>query len=487
MNNKLMPTRQIGFALALIFVSVLRAAATAENWPQFRGPNCSGVARDARPPLKIGPSNGVLWRIDVPWSPSSPCLWDDRVFVTTYADKQLETLCYARRDGQLLWARSVRPNRLESFHPTDGSPAASSPATDGRRVVSYFGSFGLVCYDLDGAELWRHSLPVAVSAGNYGSGTSPIIHGNKILLNRDQDGNSSLLALDVTTGKTLWETARPDAVGSFGTPIVWNNKGIDEVVLAGTLRLKGYELKNGKERWLVDGLTGFACTTPVTGEGMLFFAGWSPGGADSPWPAWEGFLQQNDKNHDGEITFDEFNAGMRDFARGLDRDHDGKITKKDWDIIQAGAAKAHNQLVAIRPGGHGDITQTHVAWKATRGLPYVPSPLLYQGRIYMVRDGGMLSCLDARTGQAFYTQERVDAAGSYYASPIAADGRVYVCSLPGKLTIVKAGSEKPEDKLEILHQADFGERIFATPAVSGPNLYLRTQTKLYAFGPSKTM
>jgi outer membrane protein assembly factor BamB len=161
----------------------------------------------------------------------------------------------------------------------------------------------------------------------------------------------------------------------------------------------------------------------------------------------------------------------------MDRDHDGKVTKADWDIVLAGSAKAENLLVAIKPGGRGNITQTHVAWKATRGLPYVASPLFYQDRVYLSRDGGMMSSFEAASGNPFYLQERLEATDKYYASPVAADGRIYLASLAGKLTVVKAGGDKPE----ILHQADFGERIFATPALAGPNLYLRTQTKLYAF------
>ena len=184
------------------------------------------------------------------------------------------------------------------------------------------------------------------------------------------------------------------------------------------------------------------------------------------------------ENRDGEVTFDEFDPGMRDFMRGMDRDHDGKITKTDWDIIKAGAARAENLLVAVKPGGRGDITKTHVAWKATRGLPYVPSPLFYEGRVYLIKDGGMMSSFDARTGKIFYSQERLPAADKYYASPVAADGRIYLASLAGRVTVVKAGGEQPE----VLHQADFGERIFATPALVGGKVYLRTQTKIYAFG-----
>jgi outer membrane protein assembly factor BamB len=208
----------------------------------------------------------------------------------------------------------------------------------------------------------------------------------------------------------------------------------------------------------------------------VFFAGWAPGKADSPWPSWETFLEQHHQSK--EIILAEVQGPEGDFLRGLDLNHDGKVTKEDWDMLLARNAKGENVAVAVKPGGHGDITQTHLAWKFTRGLPYVASPLCYQGRLYLIRDGGMLSSFDARTGKPYYVQERLDAIGSYYASPVAADGRIYVASTPGKLTVLKAGGDKPE----ILHQAEFGERIFATPALVEDKLYLRTQKKLYAFG-----
>lgn len=494
--NRPLPTRQLikppkaqawGRFLTLVLTFGLQwliscAALAVENWPHFRGPNCSGTSRDARPPIKISPTNNVVWSTEVPWSPSSPCIWNNRIFLTTFVDGELQTRAYETRDGRLLWTKGLKPEKLETFHRTEGSPAAGTPATDGKKVVSYFGSFGLICYDFAGKELWRHPLPVAASGGGFGSGTSPIISGNLVLLNRDQEENSSILAVDLSTGKTAWETPRPDATGSFGTPIVWNNNGIAEVVMPGSIRLKGYDLKTGKERWVVEGVVGFACTTPVVGDGLLFFAGWSPGKSDAPWPSWETFLEKQDKNHDGEITFDEFDPEDRDFARGMDRNHDGKITKADWDILQAHMAKSENVLVAVSPGGRGDITQTHVVWKATRGLPYVPSPLFYEDRLYLIKDGGMLSCFDVKTGKPCYMQERLEGAGgAYYASPVAADGRIYLATKDGKLSVVKAGGEVPE----ILHQANFEEPIFATPALVGDRVFLRTKTKLYAFSEAK--
>jgi outer membrane protein assembly factor BamB len=458
-------------------LGVLGAAeSSAQNWPQFRGENAAGTSASAKPPIRISATEGVEWKVEVPWSPSSPVVWGDRIFLTTFANGELQTRAYACADGKLLWSKGVKPEQLEVFHRTDGSPSASTPATDGERVISYFGSFGLICHDPNGNELWRRPMELAFSGGGYGSGTSPIIAGKLVILNRDQDRDSSLLAVDLQTGKTVWETPRPDAVGSFGTPIIWNNEGVQEVVLAGSLRIKGYDLQTGRERWVVDGISGFVCTTPVVGAGMLFFAAWSPGASDAPWPAWATYLAQNDKNHDGAVELEELDAGSRDFSRGLDRDHDGKISQEDWEILVAGARKAKNVVLAVKAGGLGNISATHVAWQFSRGLPYVPSPLFLDDRLYLVKDGGMFSSLDAATGKPFYTQERLGAIGSYYASPVAADGRIYLASLPGKVTVLKAGGNKPE----ILHQADFGERIFATPALAGEHIYLRTEHHLWA-------
>ena len=190
--------------------------APALSWPQFRGTNASGVDRSANPPIEIGLDKAVLWKIEVPWSPSSPVIWGERIFLTTFHDGQLETHCYNRADGRLLWSRGIKPEGVEDFHRSDGSPAASTPATDGKLVVSYFGSFGLICYDFEGDELWRYPMPVALSGGQYGSGTSPIIVGNRVILNRDQFHLSSLLALDLKTGKMLWETPRPIPRGASG-------------------------------------------------------------------------------------------------------------------------------------------------------------------------------------------------------------------------------------------------------------------------------
>lgn len=448
-------------------------------WPQFRGPNCSGVSDTARPPAAFGPGSNQLWKVAAPGGMSSPVVWKDRIFLTAFHEGKLEVVCYTWKTGKQLWKQLVPVEKLEEFHATEGSPAASSCATDGRRVVSYFGSYGLICHDVSGKELWRHPLPLAETAGGFGTGGSPTLAGGLVLLNCDLLKGCSLLAVDLKTGKRVWETARPDVTQSYGSPMVWKNSGKEEVVMSGSLKLKAYDLKTGTERWSLTGLPSFTCTTPVVGDGLLHFAGWSPGKGDAPMPSFEQLAAGLDKNKDGAITPDEAKGTpLESFFRAQDVNGDGKLTAEDSEAMKAMMSKGENVLVAVRPGGQGELSASHVAWKQTRGLPYVPSPLYYQGHVYLVKDGGMVSCYDARTGKPAYQQERLNALGNYYASPVAADGRVIVASLDGKLTIFAAGGDAPK----ILHQVDFKERIAATPALVENRVYLRTPTALYAFG-----
>jgi outer membrane protein assembly factor BamB len=461
-----------------LFVAVHSFAAEAW-WPQFRGPNCSGVSETAHPPATFGPGTNQLWKANVPGGISSPVVWKDRIFLTAFDAGQLEIHCYARKDGRQLWKRAVPAEKLEEFHSTEGSPAASSCATDGQRVVSYFGSYGLVCHDFAGKELWRHPLPLVETAGGFGTGGSPTIAGSLVILNRDMLKNCSVIAVHLKSGDLAWQTPRPDVSQSYGSSIVWKNNGADEVVMSGSLKLKAYDLKSGRERWSLAGMPSFTCTTPVVGDGLLFFAGWAPGKGDSPMPTFEQTAANFDKNKDGAITPDEVKGTpLEPFFRAQDINGDGKITAEDVAGMAAMMSKGENSLVAVRPGGQGELGGDHVAWKQTRGLPYVPSPLYYRGHVYTVKDGGMVSCYDARTGKSAYQQERLNALGNYYASPVAADGRVIVASLDGKVTVFAAGGDAPK----ILHQVDFKERIAATPALVENQLYLRTPTALYAFG-----
>jgi outer membrane protein assembly factor BamB len=466
--------------VASITISCLAASIpAAESWPQFRGPNCSGVADKAKPPVAFGPGTNELWKISVPSGMSSPIVWGDRVFLTAFDAGRIEVHCYARKDGRLVWKQVVPAEKLEEFHVTEGSPAASSCVTDGRRVVSYFGSFGLICHNFAGKEQWRLPLPLAETAGGFGTGCSPTIAGGLVIVNRDLAKSCSLLAVDLKSGRRVWETPRRDVFQSYGSPIVWKNNGVEEVVMSGSLKLKAYDVKTGVERWSLAGMPSFTCTTPVVGDGLLFFAGWAPGKGDSPVPSFEQTAANFDKNKDNAITPDEVKGTpLESFFRAQDINSDGRLTAEDSEAMKSLTSRGENVMLAVRAGGKGELGDAHIAWKQKRGLPYVPSPLYYRDHVYVVNDGGMMSCFHAATGSPVYQQERLNALGNYYASPVAADGRIIVASLDGKATVVAAGENMPR----ILHQADFKERISATPALAGRNLYVRTASSLYAFG-----
>lgn len=462
--------------LVFVLFAVSSLYAADSNWPRFRGPNGSGVSETGKPPVEFGPQKNVRWQVKVPAGPSSPCVWGERVFLTAFDAGKLWTLCYDLTTGRELWRRDAGAEKIEAFLAGQGSPAASTAATDGERVVVYFGSCGLIAYDFDGKELWRHILPVAETNNDFGSGTSPIIEDGKVILVRDLRQDSAVLALDVKTGQPLWKTERPGMATGYSSPMVWEHEGVKELIAPGGLALKAYDLDNGSERWLVRDLPAVNCGSTVAGDGMLFFAGWSPAGEDAPMPEFKQLLG-DDPDHDGKISEKESEKTLlKDFFRPNDPDKDGFITQAEWDALIGYLKKGTNRLIAVKPGGIGDITASHIAWEKKKGLPYVPSALLYRGSLLIVKDGGLASCFDAKTGAARYEQERIGSSGSYYASPVAANDHIYLVNLAGKAATLTAG-----DKLNLVWNSDFKESISATPAIAGDTLLVRTATKLFAF------
>lgn len=469
--------RRIVFAAAGLIFAITALAGT--TWPQFRGPNGSGIADGDKPPVQFGSGTNQVFKVAVPPGLSSPCIWQDRIFLTALEDGKLVTLCYSAKDGKRLWSQAAPFEKLEGFHPSEGSPAASTPATDGERVYSYFGSAGVFAYSLDGKLLWEHKLPIAEHVGNFGTGTSPIVHGGLVLINRDMVRGSHLLALRASNGEMAWLAERPEFSSSWSTPVILEGNGPAQIVLAGNQRIKGYDLKTGEEKWQFHGLPNAVCPLPVIGDGQLFFAAWSPSSQDVNLGRFASILEKYDKNSDKLITPDEAAGPLSVLFRVFDGNDDNKLDTEEWNSKLDLFNKAVTQAFAIRPG-KGEISDENVAWKYTRGLPYVPSSLLYRGKFYMARDGGMVTCLDAKTGKPYYEQERLGALGSYYPSPVAADGRIYICSNDGKFTVIAAG-EKPE----VLSRAELGVRSFTTPAIAHDKLYIRTADHLWCFGEKK--
>lgn len=398
------------------------ALTRASDWPQFRGPQSHGISSETNLPVQWTGRN-IRWRTALPGpGHSSPIVWGHRIFLTAFRPSsslprllgpprgQLLVICLDKNSGKILWQREVPVSRIEEIHSTN-APASPTPVTDGKHVYVYFGSKGLLAFDLEGNLIWE--LPLGPFPNEWGSASSPILYQNMLLLNCDTDGDDFLLAVDKNTGKTIWRTSRAGARRAWPVPYVWSVGGRDEIVVSGSERVKSYDPKDGKELWTVHGLTTWVTPTPVSAHGLLYIAANGPGG---------------------------------------------------------------NIIMAIKPGGRGDITATHVAWRYTRSAPYNSSPLVVGDYLFAVRNGGMVTCLDARTGAQQYL-ERLPARGDYYASPVCADGRIYFLSEDGEVTVVSA---KPA--FEVLSTYRMGERCMASPAISAGRIIIRSDKALYSIG-----
>jgi len=471
----------------LLLVGLLPAlSAVPEAWPGFRGSGGQGIAAlEARPPVRFSPTENVAWSTDVAPGNSSPIVWGDRIFLTAFAEGQCLVLCMDRQTGRQRWRRGFPATAVEEVHRSLGSPASATPVTDGRHLVAYFGSLGLLALDLEGRELWRHPLPLPQT--EYGSSSSPVLHGNRVYQLLDQDGASRLVAVDLRTGRTVWTVERPEMRRGFGTPVFWERPGVTDLVVPGTFWLIGYHPDTGEERWRVSGLSRITCTSPVIGDGLLLTASWTTGGDRTvdriTMPPFDEVLASCDVDRDGVLTFEELPEGAaKQRFKHLDGNRNRFVERAEWESMALIFSKVENQSFAVAPDAEGRISDSGVLWRFKKGLPYVASPLLYRGRFYQVKNGGLLTCLNPRTGVPFFQEERLDAPGDYYASLVAADGRIYAVSQHGVVTIVKAG-----DAFEILARNVLGESVHATPVPVADQLLIRTASRLQGFRESTSI
>jgi outer membrane protein assembly factor BamB len=468
------------------FVGIGLGADQPLAWPRFRGPNGSGVADDQAPPVRFGPESNLKWKVTVPSGLSSPIVAGDKLAITAFDSGKLYTIAYGRSDGKECWRREAPAKQIERYLKGEGSPATSTPVTDGQRIISYFGSCGLVCYDLDGKEIWRYPMPAAVTWADFGSGVSPILADGLVILVRDELKGSRILALNTADGSLKWEKARQSMI-AYCTPVLWETPNGKQVVVAGQGRMIGYDLKTGQENWFVAEMPTGPCASPMVAGGTLFFAGFSPGGPEdkeNQLPSFDALLKEADTDKDGALSKAEAQKTiLKDGFDSMDLNKDGKITRDEWDTLAKLISEGKSSAFALSPGGTGNISSSHMIWKTTKGLPYVPSAIVYRGQVVTIKDGGLVSAYDAKSGKEIYIQERVAAAGRYYASPVAANGHIYFTSLDdGTVTVLKAGTAKAE---LVVKNPKLGERVSATPAIADNTLYVRTASKLYAFAEKK--
>lgn len=472
---------------------LVSASLGAADWPQFRGPLGTGVADSARLPVSFGPGRNMEWKLQLPPGHSSPVVFGDRIFVTAVDggtrqqlapgrvidEGKLLTICIDRLTGKILWQREAPRPRREKYQPTN-TAASPSPVTDGKHVYVFFGDFGVIAYAMDGAERWK--LPLGPFNNPNGHGSSPILADGLLVLLCDQDTNSYLLALDKETGKVRWKTERPDVTRSYSTPAVFRPKsGPAELIIPGSYQLASYNARTGEKLWWITGLSWQPKSLPIV-DGETIYAHWWENGGEAEQatetPTFEETLAQFDKNSDKKISLEEFAPDPR-LQRGFgdnDLDADGFVDARDWEYYRARRA-ARNALLAIRPGERGDLTNSsRILWRMQKYLPNTPSPLLYKGVLYLIKDGGILTAIDPKTGQILKQGRLPGAIDTYYSSPVAGAGQIYVMSQTGKMTVLKAGAD-----WEPVAMNDFEEESFATPALVDDRIYVRTKTALYSF------
>jgi outer membrane protein assembly factor BamB len=449
------------------------------DWPQFRGPDGSGLCPSCGPlPTEFGPQKNVLWKANLPVGKSSPVLAGDRIFLTASEGNDLITMCLSRTTGQVQWRRSAARREAQNARNHRAAPTA---VTDGKSVFVFFADFGLVAYDFAGKQRWQ--LPLGPFNSQHGVAGSPVYADGRVILVCDQDTDAFMIAVDAESGKIAWKTPR-EVINGYSTPVIYRPaRGPTQVIAPGSYQLTAYSIVDGGTLWFVRGLTCQPKSAPVIEGDIVYFNGWTVGndeGEQVELPPFAEVIAAADANHDGKLSQAELPPAWQPTGawRAIDLDRDGFLNEREWEFFRTRRA-SRNGLFAVKLGGSGDVTATHVLWRFEKSLPDVPAPLVYKDVIFLIRSGGIATSLDARTGKVLKQARLRGALEDYYSSPIGVDGKVYIASEHGKVVVLSAAGD-----WEILAINDFDSDIFATPAVSEGRMYIRTQDAIYAIGTS---
>ncbi|MGD8817314.1 MAG: PQQ-binding-like beta-propeller repeat protein, partial [Acidobacteriota bacterium] len=390
----------------------------------------------------------------------------------------LYTIALDRATGEVLWRHRAPKEPTDPPDPRN-NPASPSPVTDGEIVVVFFADYGLIALDTDGNELW--TVPLGPFDNVYGMGASPILFEDTVILNLDQTTGSYLLAVSREDGSEVWRTDRPEAKSGHATPILWDDPdGRTEILIPGSFYLTAYDARSGRKLWWVGGLSFEIKSTPVIYKDMIFVNGFGsplqqPGNQPEIAP-WEEAIAQ-DADGDGKLSAEEVRGTHAESWLGFtDLDHDGLYDAQDWAYFRA-AMTSENGVLAIKLGGEGDMTEHNVVWKYHRAVPQLPSPLIYQDVLYMINDGGIVTTFDPLTGEVLDQGRLRGAVDAYYASPVAADNKIYFVSELGLVAVVQPGGEIDEVVV-----SDLDDLTYGTPAIADQRIYLRTRNTLYCFG-----
>ncbi|MEO8493868.1 MAG: PQQ-binding-like beta-propeller repeat protein [Planctomycetota bacterium] len=456
------------------------AVSSAEDWPQFRGPNAAGISRESKNlPVEFSNKEKVLWSIELGEGIACPIVTGGKVIATTMIDDHtFGVLCFDAATGKELWRRELDTGPTPAIMPPNAQ-ASSTPATDGERVYVYFSTLGMLALDLKSGEtVWTHKIQEPFYLLNWGAAHSPIVYKDLVIFNQDDDLAPFMLALDKQTGEVRWRTPRDEMLAGYAVPVICNANGREDIVMAGSGKLKGYDPANGKELWTCNTLLRTIMTSPAVVDDLIYVSVQSYGDTDRVLKY--ALLEWKDTNQDGKLSKDEFDKPFWEkFDKG-DVNKDGFLVESEIDAaFQAptNMAGGGSSIQAIRGGGTGDVTKTHMLWNIDNTSPSnIASPLVDDGRVFVVKKGGIAASFDARTGDEVWSKKRITNFGNYYASPIAGDGKVYVMGENGFLVVLRQGPE-----LEVLAKNDMGDSCIATPAIADGRIFVRTLKKLYCF------
>lgn len=442
-----MPRLVVTISILLVLLARVPGLAQ-ENWPRFRGAGARGVGDSPTLPLVWDRETNVAWRTEIPgrgWS--SPVVWRNRIFVTTAVSEgpleppkkglyfggnrseppphrqHWQVICLDWNDGHVLWNKEVKSEAPTTPVHIKNSYASETPVTDGERVYALFGTFGLFCLDLAGDVVWSQPLQPREMANDWGTAASPVLHGDRVYLVSDNEEASFVATFDKHTGREVWRVAR-DEPSNWSTPLVWENAHRAELITAGSRKVRSYDL-DGNLLWELQGLSSITIPSPFAADGLLYVGAGYVGDKRNP----------------------------------------------------------NKPVYAIRPGGKGDLTPQspentgpYIAWMAANAAPYNPSPLVYDGRLYVLWDFGFLTCRDAATGREIYDKQRIlpDGTVAFTASPWAYRGRIFALSEDGDTYVFTAGDAYHLERVNPL-----GEMGMATPALARDSLVLRTQQAVY--------
>ena len=469
----------------------------AADWPQFRGPNCTGNASDEKNlPAEFSSTKNVQWTVDVGDGIGCPVVVAGRVFTSGMIDDQtLGLFAFAADTGKELWRKTWPTPGLMEVHKTN-SHASTTPAADADRVYFYFKTLGMLALDAKTGELlWQQKLPKPFFVFKWGAGMSPVLYKDKVIFCQDDDLYPALYALDKKTGNIIWKDDRSEMAVNYSHPVICETERGDELIVAGTGKLIGYDPENGKRLWYAKTLLRNIKTTPVC-VGDIIYISLQSGGIANQWLA--SVDQVETGNGDGKLTKAEMQAFVGDtkipeafyqrtFDRG-DKNQDGFLEGAEFDEAFlfpdnfAGATfesenPADEYILAVRAGGRGDVTDTNVLWKhPTKHTDHIVSPFVRDGRMLLVTGGGITTLFATSSGEPLREPKRIPNTSQYFASPIYGDGKIFIAADNGRIIVLDA------TEYDVLSRNDMEESIIGTPAISDGRLLVRTRTKLFSIG-----